>query len=126
LQFQRARPKRRVPQVLTHAEALAMIAVLHDPVRLAFELLYGCGLRQAECLNLRIKDIDFGMREIFVRSGKGGKDRVVPVHPLIRSALRAMPCRRSHGLIFGLTPRHVSHQIRRHLYDVGVAASAQH
>jgi len=75
LQFQRARPKRRVPQVLTHAEALAMIAVLHDPVRLAFELLYGCGLRQAECLNLRIKDIDFGMREIFVRSGKGGKDR---------------------------------------------------
>ncbi len=75
LQFRRARPKQRIPQVLTHAEALAMIETIHYPVRLAFELLYGAGLRQAECLNLRIKDIDFGMHEIIVRHGKGGKDR---------------------------------------------------
>jgi integron integrase len=75
LQFRRARPKRRVPQVLTHAEAVALISAIHEPVRLAFQLLYGSGLRQAECLNLRIKDIDFGMHEIIVRSGKGGKDR---------------------------------------------------
>jgi len=75
LTYQRARPKRRIPQVLTHDEALALIAEIHEPVRLAFELLYGAGLRQAECLNLRIKDIDFGMHEIIVRHGKGGKDR---------------------------------------------------
>ena len=75
LRFRRARPKRRVPQVLTHAEALAIIREIHEPVRLAFELLYGSGLRQAECLNLRIKDVDFGMHEIIVRLGKGGKDR---------------------------------------------------
>ena len=39
-------------------------------------LLYGSGLRLTECLNLRVKDIDFGYQQITVRDGKGGKDRV--------------------------------------------------
>jgi integron integrase len=39
-------------------------------------LLYGSGLRLTECLNLRIKDIDFEYRQITVRSGKGDKDRM--------------------------------------------------
>jgi integron integrase len=39
-------------------------------------LLYGAGLRQIECLSLRIKDVDFAYRQILVRDGKGGKDRV--------------------------------------------------
>ena len=36
----------------------------------------GAGLRQAECLSLRVKDIDFAYRQILVRDGKGAKDRV--------------------------------------------------
>jgi integron integrase len=75
LNFRRARPKRRIPQVLTHDEAMALIDRIHQPVRLIIQTMYGSGLRQAECLNLRIKDIDFGMHEIIVRQGKGGKDR---------------------------------------------------
>jgi len=75
LHFRRARPKRRVPQVLTHDEAVAVIQQIQQPVRLAVQLLYGSGLRQAEALSLRIKDVDFGMHEIIVRQGKGGKDR---------------------------------------------------
>jgi integron integrase len=39
-------------------------------------LLYGAGLRLMECLRLRVKDIDFAMRQITVRDGKRGKDRV--------------------------------------------------
>lgn len=39
------------------------------------ELLYGSGLRSAELLSLRVKDIDFDSNNIIVRSGKGGKDR---------------------------------------------------
>ena len=77
LNYRRARPRRRVPQVLTHQEALALITVMHEPVRLAFQLLYGSGLRQAECLNLRDKDVDFGMHEIVVR--QGDEESTVPV-----------------------------------------------
>jgi len=39
------------------------------------KLLYGSGLRLMECLRLRVQDIDFGQNLIFVRGGKGGKDR---------------------------------------------------
>ncbi len=38
-------------------------------------LLYGAGLRQAECLKLRVKDVDFAYRQMFIRDAKGGKDR---------------------------------------------------
>jgi integron integrase len=40
------------------------------------QLLYGSGLRLMECVRLRVKDIDFENRQIFVRDGKGEKDRV--------------------------------------------------
>jgi integron integrase len=39
-------------------------------------LLYGAGLRQIECLQLRVKDVDFAYRQILVRDAKGAKDRV--------------------------------------------------
>jgi integron integrase len=39
-------------------------------------LLYGSGLRLRECLKLRVKDVDFGYRQVLVRDGKGAKDRV--------------------------------------------------
>jgi site-specific recombinase XerD len=40
------------------------------------QLLYGSGLRLRECMQLRIKDIDFAQSQMIIRSGKGGKDRV--------------------------------------------------
>ncbi|MDK9706893.1 MAG: tyrosine-type recombinase/integrase [Desulforhopalus sp.] len=39
------------------------------------KLLYGSGLRLMECIRLRVQDVDFGQDLIFVRGGKGGKDR---------------------------------------------------
>lgn len=79
------------------------------------------GLRCAEIAGLDWTDINGGMMLVH---GKGGKDRVIPVHPLIRAALHAMPTRRAYGSVFNLCPRQVSHQIRRHLHDCGVVASA--
>ncbi len=38
-------------------------------------LIYGSGLRLMECIRLRIHDIDMGQEKVFVRGGKGGKDR---------------------------------------------------
>ena len=47
------------------------------PTNLVARLLYGCGLRVTEPLNLRIKDIDLQRRTLCIRGAKGGKDRVV-------------------------------------------------
>src|SRR5690606_33592283 len=43
--------------------------------QLMAKLMYGCGLRVSECIRLRLKDIDFDLRHIIIRSGKGDKDR---------------------------------------------------
>lgn len=50
--------------------------------------MYGSGLRLSECLGLRAKDFDFDRSEILVRSGKGDKDRRVPMPILAVPALR--------------------------------------
>lgn len=47
------------------------------PTRLIVRLLYGCGLRVSEPLNLRIKDVDFENSRLVIREAKRGKDRVV-------------------------------------------------
>lgn len=72
------RPKapRRLPVVLTPAEVKAVLGEMRGTHRLAATLLYGSGLRLLECLRLRVKDVDFGRREIVVRAGKGDRDRV--------------------------------------------------
>ncbi len=40
------------------------------------QLLYGTGMRLMECAQLRIKDVDFRRRDITIRQGKRGKDRL--------------------------------------------------
>jgi integron integrase len=74
-----ARQSRHVPVVLTPAEVRSILAKLDEPARLCAALMNGSGLRLHECLTLRIKDVDFGRREILVRDGKGGKDRRTPL-----------------------------------------------
>ncbi len=70
-------PKRRLPVVLSVQEVLAVLARLQGERQLLARLLYGTGLRITEALCLRVQDIDFAQRAIYVRQGKGGKDRVV-------------------------------------------------
>lgn len=68
-----ARAKRpvRVPPVLTAEEARRVLSHLAGVHQLMASLLYGSGLRLMECVRLRVKDIDFGYRQIMVRDGKG-------------------------------------------------------
>lgn len=47
--------------------------------RAVLELLYSCGLRRQECANLQLQDIDVKQQSVFVREGKGGKDRLLPI-----------------------------------------------
>ena len=65
-----------LPAVLDREEVRAVLAHLEGTTRLIALILYGAGLRLEECLTLRLKDLDFARREIHVRRGKGGKDRV--------------------------------------------------
>jgi integron integrase len=66
----------RMPVVLTRAEVRRLLLAMHGSKWLMASLLYGAGLRQIECLSLRVKDVDFAYRQILVRDAKGGKDRV--------------------------------------------------
>jgi integron integrase len=72
------RPQRR-PVVLSPAEVASVLNRMHGTTRLMASLLYGAGLRLAECSSLRIKDVDLVRREILLRDGKGQKDRVTVV-----------------------------------------------
>jgi integrase len=83
----RARMPSRVPVVLTASEVRAVIDVLRDVPRIVVMLLYGAGLRLQECLELRVKDLDFERREITVRCGKGQKDRRVMLPEAVRALL---------------------------------------
>lgn len=65
----------RLPVVLTPEEAKTVITALSGTPQLIAKLLYGSGLRLLEALRLRVKDVDFHMRQITVRDGKGAKDR---------------------------------------------------
>ena len=75
-ELDRAQRPARVPTVLTREEVGRLLAAIQGTKWLMASLLYGAGLRLRECLKLRVKDLDFGYRQIVVRDGKGAKDRV--------------------------------------------------
>lgn len=73
----RAKKKQKIPVVLTKNEIRNVLKVLNGKYWLAACLMYGSGLRLMECLRLRVMNIDFNHRAIYIHNGKGGKDRVV-------------------------------------------------
>lgn len=73
--FKHARIGKRLPVVFSRDEAHEVLSNLQGECHLMASLLYGSGLRLAECLRLRIKDVDFKLNEIIVRGGKGDNDR---------------------------------------------------
>ncbi len=92
------RPKRppRLPTVLTEWEVVAIFAEMGGVHALMARLLYGTGMRLMECVRLRVKDVDFGRREIIIREGKGNKDRVTMLPLALVAPLREqIACARS-------------------------------
>jgi len=78
----------RVPVVFTRSEAQAVLSQLTGMNWLMGMLLYGAGLRLTECLQLRVKDIDFEYKQIAVHNAKGAKDRVTPLPERIIEPLK--------------------------------------
>lgn len=87
----RARRPQRVrvapPRHVTRAFVEALEDTPAQPVRLVARLLYGCGLRVSEALDLRLKDIDLNCRRIWIRDAKHRKDRVVALPRTLLTAL---------------------------------------
>jgi integron integrase len=81
------RVKKR-PTVLTPQEVQLVLCRMNGMAALFAKLLYGTGMRLMECAQLRIKDVDFQRREITIRSGKGGKDRLTMLPLSLVPALR--------------------------------------
>jgi len=89
--LRRIKRHQTIPVVMSQQEAQATFARMHGTTRLMAELIYGTGLRINECMTLRVKDIDFDLRSITVRAGKGNKDRAtllpVALIPQLRNHL---------------------------------------
>ena len=71
-----AKKPQRLPVVLTRTQTSELLERMSGTTGLVARLLYGSGLRLMEGVRLRVKDLDLERREILVRDGKGGKDRV--------------------------------------------------
>jgi len=141
------RPPKSVPKPLAADEAmetLATAAELHDEPWLAardvalFTLLYGGGLRLGEALGLRRRDAprsDASRSDVMVITGKGRKQRVVPILPVVRDAIAAYlrqipyPAAPDDPLFLGarggpLNPGVVQRQMRRLRLLLGLAETA--
>jgi len=84
-----AKQPQRLPTVLTIEEARALLALLQGQAWLIASILYGSGLRILECCRLRVLDVDFNMRQIVVRNGKGAKDRITMLPSVLLEPLRS-------------------------------------
>ena len=85
---------RRLPRgVLTESQARRLVAApfpgsrIGERDRAILELLYGSGIRLGEAARADVTDLDLRERLLLVRSGKGKKDRVVPVPGRAAAAL---------------------------------------
>lgn len=79
----RASQPKRHRTAIPRVDTLRLLAATPDvagyPTALVAKLLYGCGLRVSEALNLRVKDLDVPGSRLVIREAKGNKDRVVVV-----------------------------------------------
>ncbi len=80
------RPDRRLPEATLSAAEMASLlrtADVSQPLglrdRAVLEVFYSCGLRRAEFIDLTVRDVDYDRGTVFVRCGKGAKDRYVPI-----------------------------------------------
>ncbi len=82
---------RLLPRTLSPEEVTALIerGARTARERAVLELLYGTGLRAAELVRLCPDDVDLAERLVYVRQGKGRKDRIVPFGESVRKALLA-------------------------------------
>lgn len=71
----RAKRGVRLPVVLSREEVRKVFSAMTGGNRMILELLYGTGMRLMELARLRVQDVDFDRATLYIRGGKGDKDR---------------------------------------------------
>ena len=89
VQALRAQERKHIPVVLTAAEVASVLTQLSGVYELIVSLMYGCGLRMQEALNLRVKDIDFGFDKVYIYNSKSMQDRTLPLPAKLKERLMA-------------------------------------
>ena len=84
----RAKKSLYIPMVLSMPEIEAILKQLYYPYNLFVKVLFGCGLRLFEGLQIRVGDFNFDDGKLLVH-GKGKKDRTVPIPETITQELKA-------------------------------------
>jgi integron integrase len=85
----RAKRPSRLPVVLPKDQVIQLLDGISGTNGLIARLLYGTGMRLMEVMRLRIQDVDFDYRQLIVRHGKGGKDRVTVLPESLTEPLEA-------------------------------------
>jgi len=89
LPLTRVNPEKKLPIVLSREEVWSLLDIVRrDKPRMSLILMYTCGLRVSEAVHLRPQDIDSQRMVLWVRKGKGGKDRSVPLPNYTLAQLR--------------------------------------
>jgi integron integrase len=113
----RTRKEKRIPVVLTREEVKQVLTLLKGTSELLVKLLYGGGLRITEAVRLRVQDVDFGFKQITVRSGKGLKDRVTPfpdsLEPLLKNHLERVKAIHDQDLAEGFGAVYLPYALER-------------
>jgi integrase/recombinase XerD len=136
------RPDRRLPEATLSAAEMNLLLSqprIAQPLglrdRAVLEVFYSCALRRNELIELEVRDLDFDRGTVFVRSGKGGKDRYVPIgeRALFWVRLYTEMVRTQFvtderpGVLFlsshgtPLCPDWLSRRVRRYLAQAGIA-----
>jgi integrase/recombinase XerD len=88
--IERPRNQYKLPNVLSKEEVAVILSVLKNIKHKAMlSLIYSCGLRRSELLNLSLSDVDSKRNLLIIRSGKGFKDRVAPLSDKTIELLRS-------------------------------------
>ncbi len=113
----RAKKKVNVPVVMTREETARVIALTTGTPQLLVKLMYGSGVRISEAIRLRVQDIDYEMKTITIRSGKGAKDRITTlpssIIPFLRDHLTKVKSIHENDLAKGYGEVHMPYALAR-------------
>ena len=108
---------RKLPRILQEDEVLKLFSMVYDPKhKMQLKLMYYCGLRVSEMLNLKKSDINFKEEVLKVVQGKGGKDRLIPIPKPLQMELKSyllQPFMDNQQSLFKTTSRATQYMLER-------------